>query len=143
MGTIRPSFRGEYFFLSNFYPCKVVIGGRTFPSSEHAFVSYKNNSPMWKERCTYGDVSAAQIKKEAKSRALVNNWDKIQLSVMEKVLRAKFTQNAHIKRLLLLTDKKVLVEVNTWGDDFWGVCNGKGLNHLGKLLMKIRSEFYE
>ena len=25
-------------------------------------------------------------------------------------------------------------------DFFWGVCNGKGENHLGKILMKVRDE---
>jgi len=31
-----------------------------------------------------------------------------------------------------------LEETNTWGDKYWGVCNGEGENQLGKLLMKIR-----
>ena len=31
-----------------------------------------------------------------------------------------------------------IVEENTWGDTFWGVCKGVGENHLGKLLMEIR-----
>ena len=33
-----------------------------------------------------------------------------------------------------------LIEGNWWGDTYWGVCNGVGENHLGKLLMKIREE---
>jgi predicted NAD-dependent protein-ADP-ribosyltransferase YbiA (DUF1768 family) len=28
----------------------------------------------------------------------------------------------------------------TWGDRFWGVCNGVGENMLGKLLMQVREE---
>jgi len=31
-----------------------------------------------------------------------------------------------------------LIEGNTWGDTYWGVCRGRGSNNLGKLLMKIR-----
>lgn len=31
-----------------------------------------------------------------------------------------------------------IIEVNNWGDTYWGVCNGIGDNHLGKILMKIR-----
>lgn len=135
----RPAFRGEYFFLSNFYPCKVIINGRTFPSSEHAFVSFKSNAKLWKDHCTLSTVSPQQIKLEGKNHT-VKDWEKIQLGVMENVLRAKFTQNAHIKRLLLLTGDKELVEINTWNDKFWGVCKGEGLNHLGRLLMQIRSE---
>ena len=33
-----------------------------------------------------------------------------------------------------------LIEGNVWNDTFWGVCNGKGHNHLGKILMKVRDE---
>jgi predicted NAD-dependent protein-ADP-ribosyltransferase YbiA (DUF1768 family) len=35
-----------------------------------------------------------------------------------------------------------LIEGNWWGDTYWGVCNGVGENHLGKLLMKIRDYLY-
>ena len=33
-----------------------------------------------------------------------------------------------------------LEETNWWNDTFWGVCNRKGKNILGHLLMKIRDE---
>jgi predicted NAD-dependent protein-ADP-ribosyltransferase YbiA (DUF1768 family) len=33
-----------------------------------------------------------------------------------------------------------LIEENTWGDTFWGICKGQGENHLGRLLMQIRDE---
>lgn len=29
------------------------------------------------------------------------------------------------------------------GDTVWGVCNGKGLNHLGRLLMDVRKKLKE
>jgi predicted NAD-dependent protein-ADP-ribosyltransferase YbiA (DUF1768 family) len=45
-----------------------------------------------------------------------------------------------MREMLLLTGDCELVEGNTWGDKFWGVCDGEGENHLGKLLMKIRAE---
>ena len=44
------------------------------------------------------------------------------------------------KQKLIDTGDIELVEVNSWGDTFYGVCNGVGENHLGKLLMKIRKE---
>lgn len=46
---------------------------------------------------------------------------------------------------LLETGDAMLIEGNTWGDTFWGVCNGQGLNVLGNLLMEIRQElrFYQ
>ena len=41
---------------------------------------------------------------------------------------------------LLETGDVYLEETNTWGDVFWGVCNGKGENMLGQVLMLIRDE---
>ena len=34
---------------------------------------------------------------------------------------------------------KELVEGNTWNDTLWGVCEGKGRNILGIILMEIRT----
>lgn len=45
-----------------------------------------------------------------------------------------------LKAKLLETGDAELVESNWWHDYFWGVCNGRGENHLGKILMKIRAE---
>lgn len=42
---------------------------------------------------------------------------------------------------LLETGNEELVEGNYWGDTFWGVCRGRGENHLGKLLMKVRTYY--
>lgn len=41
---------------------------------------------------------------------------------------------------LLATGTRYLEETNTWGDTYWGVCEGKGLNMLGKTLMQVRDE---
>jgi predicted NAD-dependent protein-ADP-ribosyltransferase YbiA (DUF1768 family) len=61
---------------------------------------------------------------------------------MEELLRQKFS-NPVMARKLLDTDENVLVEGNDWNDTFWGVCNGKGENHLGILLMKTRKALSE
>ena len=60
---------------------------------------------------------------------------------MEEALRAKFNI-PEFKEKLLATGEMHLEEGNNWNDTFWGVDlkTGKGENHLGKLLMKIRKE---
>jgi predicted NAD-dependent protein-ADP-ribosyltransferase YbiA (DUF1768 family) len=58
---------------------------------------------------------------------------------MRDLLRQKFA-HPELRRLLLATGDAELVEGNTWGDRFWGVCAGRGQNHLGRLLMAIRAE---
>ncbi len=62
---------------------------------------------------------------------------------MYDVLKAKFTQHKELKKLLLDTEDKILVE-HTENDNYWGDGgDGKGKNKLGKLLMKIRRELSE
>jgi predicted NAD-dependent protein-ADP-ribosyltransferase YbiA (DUF1768 family) len=41
---------------------------------------------------------------------------------------------------LLATGNRPLIEGNDWGDTFWGQVDGRGENHLGELLLKIREE---
>ena len=36
------------------------------------------------------------------------------------------------------TEDMELIEGNSWGDTFWGVCDGVGENNLGKVLMRVR-----
>ena len=45
-----------------------------------------------------------------------------------------------LKEKLLATGDKILIEGNTWNDDFWGKCSDNGKNNLGIILMKIREE---
>jgi hypothetical protein len=67
------------------------------------------------------------------------DWEKIKLNVMYTCLKLKFADPA-LKQKLLDTGSTQLVEGNWWGDVFWGVCNKKGQNHLGQLLMQVRNE---
>ncbi len=56
---------------------------------------------------------------------------------MAELLLQKF-ENPDLAEQLLVTDEKYLVEGNTWNDTLWGVCNGRGRNLLGIMLMEIR-----
>uniref|UniRef100_A0A6B2L6D7 NADAR domain-containing protein n=1 Tax=Arcella intermedia TaxID=1963864 RepID=A0A6B2L6D7_9EUKA len=59
---------------------------------------------------------------------------------MYEALQAKFTQNLHLRNLLLSTGSDILCE-RSKKDSYWGDGgNGTGLNRLGELLMKVRSE---
>jgi hypothetical protein len=57
---------------------------------------------------------------------------------MEDLLLKKFA-DPRLKPRLLSTGEQYLAEINWWGVTFWGICNGRGLNQLGKLSMKVRS----
>ena len=132
------NFRGEYFFLSKItYPCEVSYNGRVFSSSEAAFQSEKCFNNSCKEQ--FVGITAVDAKKIGKTVLLRADWDEIKDEVMHKVLLAKFA-NVDLELKLLQTYPQHIEEGNTWNDTYWGVCNGKGQNKLGKLLMRIRDE---
>ena len=67
------------------------------------------------------------------------DWFEINVDVMRKAVRAKFTQNEALKELLLSTGDHPLVQVKP-GDWFWGTGpDNNGKNMLGELLMELRT----
>ncbi len=133
------SFQGEYRWLSNFWPAKVELDGMIFNSVEHAYVAAKTLD-MEVRKQIQNIERPGEVKKLGRSIPLRSDWEEIKLQVMENLLCQKFLGHSDLKRSLLGTGKYNIIEGNTWNDIFWGVCKGRGENHLGKLIMKIRSE---
>jgi hypothetical protein len=131
-------FRGEHLFLSNFFETPVHYGNLTFRNAEAAFQSRKTLILEAKTPLVY--MSAADAKKYGRSLPLRPDWENVKLQEMYNVVHAKFTQNEELQQKLLDTGDAELIEGNVWKDSFWGVYNGKGENHLGKILMKVRAE---
>ena len=134
-------FNKEYSWLSNFAPCKIIIGDLEFSSIEHAYMSEKSNDRDWKEICADKSNSPANIKKVSKMVDLRKDWEDIKLSVMEKCIDQKFSQEPY-ETLLLATKNEMIQEGNWWGDTFWGIDlkTEKGKNNLGKLIMEKRKK---
>ena len=88
-------------------------------------------------------MSPSEAKKNGRSRKykIRKDWEEIKETIMYEVVKAKFTQNNNLLKLLLDTKDFLLEEGNNWGDDFWGTVNGNGENKLGKILMQVRKEF--
>ena len=61
---------------------------------------------------------------------------------MYRILKIKFSRQP-FRNMLLDTGDAYLEETNYWHDTFWGVYNGEGRNHLGRLLMVVRDELKE
>lgn len=135
--NVIDKFEGEYRFLSNFYERQVTIDGLTFENTEAAFHSYKQPS----RREEFVGLTAKEAKRLGRSVTLRDDWEEIKDSVMFNVCMAKFSQHEDIKQALLKTGNADLIEGNTWNDTYWGVCNGKGRNKLGQILMLIRAAF--
>jgi ribA/ribD-fused uncharacterized protein len=132
-------FRGKYSFLSNFYPADVVFEGVSYPTVEHAFQAAKTF--LLHEREEIRNTTDPFLAKGLGRRVLLRaDWDEVRLSLMEILLRQKFAPHTFLAKRLLETGDALLVEENTWGDRFWGVCNGNGQNMLGRILMEIRKD---
>lgn len=137
------NFTGEYRFLSNFWPCRIVFDRLIYPSVEHAYVAAKTLNPAERAFVRKCCLSPGDAKRFGRELTLRRDWDAVKLAVMEDFLRQKFAPHTPLAEKLLATGDAKLVEGNTWGDTFWGRCRGKGRNHLGNLLMIIREELKE
>lgn len=136
-------FKGKFHFLSNFEPCEVVFEGVKYPSTEHAYQASKTLN--LNIRKLYLLVNASKAKRMSKNIKVREDWAEIRTSVMEGLLRQKFSRGTDLgARLMELADYEIW-EANWWHDNFWGSCTcdkcgNKGENVLGKLLMKLRDE---
>jgi len=140
MNKVVKEFKNKYHFLSNFFPVKINIDGFEYKSTEHYFQSMKFTDPKIREQVRKAPTPSI-AKKLAKKFRKRKDWFEISLHVMERALRVKF-DILELREKLIETDEMHLQEGNQWDDTYWGVDlnTGKGENHLGRLLMKIRSE---
>lgn len=136
------SFRGEYFFLSNFSNYGFELEGVCYKTVEHYFQAQKCINEQEFQQIVNAETPAL-ARKLGRKVSLRKDWPEVKEEIMMKGVRAKFTQNPEAIQLLLKTGDAELIEGNTWGDTFWGVSNGKGKNKLGKILMEIRKELKE
>ena len=138
MRDVIDEFDGKYSFLSNFYPAPVDYQGYHFENSEAAYQASKCPDRML-DFCGLPPNRAKRLGRKVPMRP---DWELVKYDVMYEVCMAKFTQNPDLLSKLLATGDAELIEGNTWGDRVWGVDihRGIGENHLGKILMRIRSE---
>ena len=139
------NFRGRYFFLSNFYECRMAYHSRTFSSSEAAFQSEKTFDEEKKNQ--FCQLSPSWAKHFGNQLVIRPDWETVKVQIMREVVTAKFQQNLPLLALLLSTKPNTLIEGNTWHDQFWGATLNKGkwvgANWLGRILMELRDNYKE
>lgn len=135
------SFDKEYDYLSNFYPAPVIVDGLRYLNSESAYQAAKCANLA--DRQLYANQQPNAAKHMARTIPIRKDWNQVKISEMEKIVRAKFTQNPHLACYLLETGDAELYEGNTWHDWFWGadINTLEGKNHLGHILMELREDF--
>ena len=137
------SFRGDYNFLSDFYPAETWYRGIKYASSEHAYMSAKSDDNRWKMFCADSSNRASLVKAKSYELGglLREDWVHVKYMVMFECLQSKFSQEP-LRQQLIDTKGEYLKEGNDWGDAYWGVdvVHG-GENNLGKVLMSLRESF--
>ncbi len=140
--TIRFFSKSDtYREFSNFAPFPIDIDGTRWPSTEHYYQAQKFDDPDLQERIRAAKKPVVAKKLADKHRARIRgDWDQVKDAVMERAIRAKFTQHEPLRALLLGTAAETLQEAAPH-DYYWGVgADGTGRNKLGQMLMALRAE---
>lgn len=131
-------FFGEYRFLSNFVTSPVWYEGIPFPTVEHAYQAAKTEDIDVQLEIADLDIPA-KAKRAGNQLLIREDWDDVKVDIMRDLVTQKFRQKEFAEKLKATGDA-YLEETNTWRDTFWGVCDGKGFNKLGEILMSIRKK---
>lgn len=146
-------FRDDYYFLSNMFPCNISIDMadiaapeaiKDLPANRTVMSFSCSESAFQAAKCLYGKhmrqftpLDGFKAKRSGQKVRLRPDWETVKVAVMTSIVKAKFEQHPELMRRLR-DIKGEICEDNTWGDTFWGKCDGKGKNHLGRILMEIR-----
>lgn len=139
MAKVINNYRGFYYFLSNFYPCKFTYGGETWRSAEHCFQAQKTVSPNMLASILHAKTAVEARVLGHSVSMLPPTWEDDKSSIMKSILMAKFEQNPNLARRLVKTKDKILAEL-TINDPYWNMTPKGGKNVLGKLLMEVRDD---
>jgi hypothetical protein len=152
-GFIKPDndhqvffYEQDFYVLSNFSAFTLAWKGIRFDTSEAAYHWEKFTGDSGEAQLTRYYIETAPSAHEAFKIAGDNkqhrrpDWDAVKVDIMRDILRAKVAQHEYVRRKLLATGDRELIE-DSWRDDFWGWGpNRDGRNQLGKLWMQVRSE---
>ena len=143
METIYFNSKSElYNEFSNFYEAEFSLDGKVWKTVEHYFQHEKFPGDTELQAKIWGARTPLIAKRLGQTESIyfLADWNKKRIEIMEKGLRAKFTQNIDLLSKLKSTGDSWLVEKSSQ-DDYWGSGRtGCGLNMMGKLLMKLRKE---
>jgi ribA/ribD-fused uncharacterized protein len=134
-------YEHEYYVFSNFSAFAVEWKGHYCMTSEHAYHTEKFLDESLKEkiRAARSAHDSQKISHDYKENYRPD-WHDVKVSIMKDILRAKVEQHPYVKKKLLESGGRELVE-DSWRDAFWGWGPNKdGKNMLGKLWMEVREE---
>lgn len=132
-------FEGQYSCFSNFYLRSVLYKEKRYRTKEHAFQCQKTTNQKDFDY-VFKALSPYQAKKRAREIKIKGTWEESKRAIMHDIVLEFFKEWSDLRKILLDTGDQELIEGNDYYDTYWGVCNGKGQNWLGKILMLVRDE---
>lgn len=143
-GVVGP-FIDDLRYLSNFWELEngIVFENMMYRSVENAFQAAKTLDRN--ERRAFQLITPAQAKKAGRSITLRPDWLDVREGIMYALLLDKFAKHPELRRQLLDTGNKPIVEFNYWHDNYWGEClclacqHKPKINKLGFLLRRVRT----
>lgn len=151
-------FFGKDAPFSNFHPARFTVDGVIYTCSEQFMMHQK--AVLFRDWFHAEEIMKAKVPLQMKKfgRKVQNFnadiWGARSEKIMKRGLKAKFTENEHLKRELINTFPRILVEASP-RDRLWGIGLGaknekahcrltwRGKNKLGYLLTDIRNEIME
>ena len=134
-------YEQEFYVLSNFSSFTLMWKNLRFDTSEAAYHWEKfPDHPTIQHQIRMAISAHVAYKIAEHNKALRrSDWDEVKVHIMRRLLREKVKQHEYVKRKLIETGDRQLIE-DSWRDDFWGWGpNKNGQNMLGKLWMEIRA----
>lgn len=132
-------YEQDFYVLSNFSSFAIDWRDRRFSTLEHAYHWEKFPGSIIADHIHFAKSAHEAFKIAEQNKATRReDWDEVKVEIMRRLLWAKVNQHEYVKRKLLSTGSRELIE-NSWRDDFWGWAEDrKGKNVLGRLWMEIR-----
>ncbi len=127
----------------------IAVNGVRILTSEHLYQALKFPDHPDVQMSILSKPSPIHCKMVAKSKVnrekVRNDWEEVQLEVMEFCLKVKLLWHwVKFGKLLRAAEGKEIVEISSKRDTYWGKVRSdgglEGENHLGRLLMKLRDE---
>lgn len=135
-------YEQEFYVLSNFSAFRLRWHGWDFDTAEHAYHWSKFPDHPSIRADIHGARSAHDAFKIALAcqSAVHADWLSVRVGAMRDIIRAKADQHEYVRRKLMETGDRELIE-DSWRDAFWGWGPDRnGENMLGKLWMEVRGE---
>lgn len=135
-------YENDFYPLSNFSAFTLIWAGHRFDTSEAAyhFAKFPDHPALQGAiRDARSAHDAFKLAERHKDKCR-EDWAAVKRDVMREIIWAKANQHEYVRRKLLATGDRELVE-DSWRDDYWGWGpNRDGRNWLGRLWMELRDE---